>query len=62
VESNGEVMKDPSLTGRMGSAPPVDGSNVIDILKRFIWALIIVSRDKPFKQVVSEGVQEICEL
>lgn len=62
MESNGEVMKDPSLTGRMGSARSADASKFTALSKRFIWALMMLSRDKPFKQGLSVEEQAICEL
>ena len=60
VESKGDVMKDPSKTGRMGTLVPAAGSRVDAIPKRFCCALRMVSRDKAFWQPVSVELQLSC--
>ena len=60
VESKGDVTKDPSKTGRMGTIAPAAGSRVDAIPKRISCALRMVSRDKAFWQPVSVELQLIC--
>ena len=62
VESRGEVISEPSLTGRIGSPLPVDGSISKAEFNSIVCVLIIVSRLKEFQQLVSEEVQLIREL
>lgn len=55
LESRGVVMRDPSRTGRMGEAVPVEASMFTASLNRFDCAEIISSRDREDRHAVSLG-------
>lgn len=62
VESRGEVMREPSRTGRMGSDWVADASRLMALLKRSIWASMMVSRDNALRHAESEAEQFIALL
>jgi hypothetical protein len=62
VESRGEVISDPSSTGRIGSPWPVDGSILCAEPHKDISVLRIWSRLNEFQHLVSEAEQLIREL
>ena len=62
VASRGEVMRDPSVTQRMGSKEPSEGSMLAALSKTDIDVERTELVERLARQLVSEALHESCEM